>query len=81
MASRTNQELRRKQGLAKKLITRALDGFYYFEDDSIEDFIDKMELQFWTHPNRRKMVRGALMGHVAIFNKIADIAESIYESK
>ena len=78
MASRTNQELRRK--LAKKLIVRALDGFYYFDDDEIENFIDKMELRFWDHPNRRKMVRGALMGHVTLFNKIANVAEQIYGS-
>ena len=54
----------------KRLLVHALDGFYYFEDDKVEDLLDKALLKFQNKINWRKLVRSYLWSFQDIRFKI-----------
>ena len=59
---------------AKKLIGFALTGFYYFDDDAVEEFIDRLDLKFQGRVDRHKLIRGALMSNPKLYPIVADVA-------
>lgn len=62
----------------RKLITFALNGFYAFDDDEIEDKIDEALIRFKS--KGRKAVRAYIWSFPAIRNKICDIANKMFNS-
>lgn len=54
----------------------ALDGFYYFEDDTIEDFIEKAMAKF--EGVHQPPIRKFIWSNEAIRNKICAVAVGIY---
>ncbi len=68
----------RKTRLAygKRILAQALNGFYYFDDDEVENFIDKMDLQFTGRP--RHMITGAVLGNQKVREKICDVGVYIF---
>jgi len=59
--------------LGKKLFTYALDGFFFFEDDKIEDLLDKTLIKFQGQPDWRKKTRAYLWSFQEIRDRICDI--------
>lgn len=74
----SNDKKLRKQMLkyGRKLLGYALDGFYYFDDDEIEDKIDQAELKFLS--KGRPAVRNYIWSHEHIRAKICQVAFDIY---
>jgi hypothetical protein len=68
----------RRNKLGKQLLGFALDGFYYFEDDQIEDALEEALDKYETLPNWRKCVRVWIWSHEHLRRKICDIAQEIY---
>jgi hypothetical protein len=72
----------RKKRLAygKRLLAQALNGFYYFDDDAIEDFIDKMDLRFTEagYSKKRAMLAAAVLSHDVFREKICDVAAYVF---
>lgn len=64
--------------LGKKILAQALDGFYYFEDDEVEDLLDKALIRFEKRPDWRKAVRSYLWSHEKIRHKICDAGVYVY---
>ena len=62
----------------KKIFAFALDGFYYFEDDTVEDLLDKALQKFEKQPDWRKMTRAYVWSFQDIRNKICKVGYSIY---
>lgn len=74
---------RKKTSLAKKLIQYALSGFYFFEDDEIENLIEKLSIKYksynFQYPNdSRSKIRAELMSNLTIRQKITDIARNMF---
>lgn len=65
----------------KKLLGLALDDLYYFEDDELENEIEKALIKFEKEPNWRKLTRIYLWSSSKLRNKICKIAETIYGDK
>lgn len=62
----------------KKIFGYALDNLYFFEDDKIEDLLDKALLKFQNRPDWRKATRAYLWSFQDIRNKICDVGYEIY---
>ena len=62
----------------KKVFTYALDGFYYFEDDEIEDLIDKALQKFQDRLGWRKQTRAYIWSFQAIRNKICQVGYKMF---
>jgi hypothetical protein len=65
----------------RKLIAYALDEFYFFLDDEIEDEIDYAITRFKEQDKRvdwKQTVRSYLCSKPAVREKIADIAEKMF---
>lgn len=71
-----NKKLLNKYG--KKILGHALDGFYAFEDDEVEDMLDKALLKFEGRIDWRKATRAYLFSFEKIRNKICQAGYSIY---
>ncbi len=68
---------RKRLGLGKRLLGQALNGFYYFEDDDVENFIDKMDLRFAkSRSKRRALIVSSVLGNDKIREKVC--AEAAY---
>lgn len=78
MAKKTKGS-RNKKG--KKLFTTALDGFYYFTNDSIEDLLDKALIKFQGFPDWRKKTRAYLWSFDKIRGLICDEAEKMFNTR
>jgi len=74
------EKLARKKRLAygKRILAQALNGFYYFDDDEVENFIDKMDLKFGTNRRSRRMITGAVLGNQKVRDKICDVGTYIF---
>lgn len=70
------QSSRNKAG--KKLLAAALDEFYVFESDEIEDELDKAILKFQGQARWRKRVRAYLWGKPKIKEAICSLGNYIY---
>lgn len=62
----------------KKLLGYALDNFYFFDNDEIENIIDRMELKY--KRRGRVAVRSSIWSHENIRAKICQIATKMYSS-
>lgn len=71
-----NKKLFNKYG--KKILGFALDGYYYFEDDEVEDALDKALLKFEHRTDWRKATRSYLWSFPKIRNKICEVGYKIY---
>lgn len=60
----------------KKILGFALDGFYYFDDDEIEDKIDQAEIRFGKLG--RAAIRNFIWSHDKIRAKICQVGLDIY---
>ena len=60
----------------KKILGFALDGYYYFEDDEIEDKIDQAEIRFGKLG--RAAIRNFIWSHDKIRAKICQVGLDIY---
>ena len=71
---------KKRLGLGKKLLGQAINGFYYFEDDAIEDFIDKMDLRFTEagYSKKRAMLAAAVLSHDNFREKVCDVAAYVF---
>jgi hypothetical protein len=70
---------RKRLGLGKKLLGQALNGFYYFEDDDVENFIDKMDLRFAKNiAKRRALMFSSVLGNDKIREKVCDAAAYVF---
>lgn len=76
---RHDLKLKYRERLGTRLMTLALDGYYYFEDDEVEDFINKMELRFVNNPFPRRALRAVIWSTPHIWNKIADLAQYMWD--
>lgn len=64
-----NRKLKKEMAkCGRRLLTAALNGFYVFEDDEIEDKIDKADLRF--AKSGRTAVRSHIWSHEKIRAKI-----------
>lgn len=68
----------RRNKLGKQLLGFALDGFYYFDDDQIEDALEEGLDKYESFPNWRKRVRVWIWSHDHLRRKICDIAEGMW---
>jgi hypothetical protein len=62
----------------RKLLGFALDDFYFFDDDEIEDAIDRALIRFDGQIDWRKQVRIWLWSHQHLRIKICKVAEAMY---
>ena len=62
----------------KKLLGFALDGFYYFPDDQIEELLDKALIKFQGRVDWKKQTRVYLFSFAPIRQKICELAKEIY---
>jgi hypothetical protein len=62
----------------KKLFDLALDDLFFFDDDKIEELLDKALLKFWGQPDWRKATRSYIWGFQDIRNRICQVAAEIY---
>lgn len=67
---------RNRMKYGKKILGLALDGFYYFEDDAIEDRIDRAEQKF--AGRNRSVIRAWIMSAEEIREKICQVGSDIY---
>lgn len=65
----------------KKLLTQALDGFYAFEDDEIENLLDKALIRFAGRIDFRKQTRIYLWSMPKIRAKICQTAYEMWRTK
>jgi hypothetical protein len=70
--SKKSKKLFNKRG--KQLFNLALDGFFYFEDDKIEELLDKTLLKFGDQPDWRKASKSYIWGFQDIRNRICQVA-------
>jgi hypothetical protein len=69
----------KKNRLARKLLSYALDELYCFEDDEIENELDIAILKFkGKHEDWRKQVRAYIFSKQALREKIAAIAIGMF---
>lgn len=78
-----NVIMRRNHFYAKRLIQEALSGFYYFEDDDIENDIERLMKKYniWNfkYPaDTRSRIRSELMSKPALRDKICDVAAKMF---
>ncbi len=76
------QSARKKAG--KKLLTAALDEFYVFDDDEIENELDAAIIRFKVKDKRcdwRKCVRAHIWGKPVLREKVCTIAEAMFVSR
>jgi hypothetical protein len=71
-----SKKFRNKCG--KKLFTSALDELYYFDDDKIEDLLDKAILKFRGRVDWRKATRSYVWSFHEIREAICAVGYSIY---
>lgn len=76
--------LTRKQNLkiGKKLIAEALNGFYAFEDDAVETFIDKLLIKYKNQKLRKatinKYIKNGLISHPVLGPIVIKTAVNIW---
>ncbi len=64
--------------LVKRLSIAAVDGFYYFDDDAIEAFIDRLDLKFKGRRDCRLICINALISHPKFAPIIFDVANKMW---
>jgi len=64
--------------LAKKLIGCALNGYYYFDDDTVEAFIDKLDLKFQKRSDCNQIIKSSLISHPKLYPIVADAAWNMW---
>ena len=64
--------------LGKQLLVQALDGFYYFEDDEVENALDQALIKFSGMPDWRKRTRIWLWSHQHLRYKICKAGQDVY---
>ena len=64
--------------LGNKLLNFALDGLYYFEDDQVEDCIDKFLIKFQNDSDWEKLIKSSLWGIPEVKKKICDAAIAMW---
>jgi hypothetical protein len=69
---------KRRNKLGKKLLVHALDGFYAFEDDEIEDAIEFAINKFKGRIDWRKQTRLWLWSKEHLRNKICQVAWDMF---
>lgn len=74
--SKKNKRAFNKRG--KHLIDLALDDYFFFEDEKIEELLDKTLLKFQGQPDWRKTTKSYIWGFQDIRNKICQVAAEIY---
>lgn len=62
----------------KKIFGYALDNLYFFEDDRIENLLDKALIKFKDRPDWRKATRAYLWSFQDIRNLICDVGYEMY---
>ena len=62
----------------KTLIGHAFDEMYYFEDDEVEEAIDKALLKFQNDPEWRNKTKSYLWSNEKLRNKICQVAFEMY---
>lgn len=85
MQTQSNSTLinRKYDFYAKRLIQDALSGFYFFQDDEIENHIEKVLDRYgfynFEYPeNTRSRIRAEIMSKPEIRNKIGKIAAHMF---
>ena len=72
------QNLKKRRQQVKKLMGYALKGFYAFENDDVEAFIDKLEIKFKGRRNRHSLITQAILGHSKLFPIVSDVATAMW---
>lgn len=62
----------------KKLFGYAIEGFYYFENDQIEELLDKVLIKFDGRPDWRKATRAFLWSFPKIRQQICDLGYQMF---
>lgn len=76
MSNRNKKKLYNKCG--KKIFGYALDNLYFFENDRVEDLLDKALIKFKDRPDWRKATRAYLWSFHQIRELICDVGYEMY---